>query len=128
MKRTTDKFMDEVFETIKHGDETHQAWLKETCESLKTKLWLAMRDRKVESAELYLSEYELNAAKEWNKKHLAEHHKGKEPYAGAIGGRCSYVVTYTGVGTMLSIECSICKHGGKDYKVYAESLTDFSDF
>ena len=75
-----------------------------------------------------LSDYEKDKATEWNKSHVAKHHKGKEPYVGAAGGRCSYIVTYTGLGVMLAIECSVCRYAGESSDVYHESLTDFSDF
>jgi len=44
----------------------------------------------------------------WYKKHLAEAHDGEEPYCGAAGGRISYVITPTGLGTFLAVECGIC--------------------
>ena len=44
----------------------------------------------------------------WNDKHLKEAHNGEEPYCGAAGGRISYVITPTGLGTFVAVECGVC--------------------
>lgn len=44
----------------------------------------------------------------WYKQHLEKHHADEEPYCGAIGGRISYVITPTGLGEMLTVQCGIC--------------------
>lgn len=67
---------------------------------------------------------------EWNMRHLQEAHGGKEPYSGATGGRVSYVVTYTSLGSIVSVYCGLCQpsEDSDKRKRYSECLTDFSDW
>lgn len=65
-----------------------------------------------------LSETELKTLKEWDERHLDERH-GKEPYAGAIGGRLSYIFTPTGLGVISKVKC-MC---GEEF-----NLTDWDHF
>lgn len=67
-----------------------------------------------------LNEHELVKFKEWNEKHLSERHKGKEPYAGCIGGRLTFSVTGTSLGDITSVKCVLC---GTE-----ENLTDWDNF
>lgn len=47
----------------------------------------------------------LARAREWIDKHNEEKHKGKTPYAGAIGGAHGWLFIDTGLGTVTSIRC-----------------------
>lgn len=55
-----------------------------------------------------LDEKERAKLDAWQKKHLEEAHGNEEPYCGAAGGRVSFVITPTGLGTFLAVECSVC--------------------
>lgn len=55
-----------------------------------------------------LDDAERAKMKAWNEKHLQEAHDNEEPYCGAAGGRVSYVITHTGLGTFLAVECGVC--------------------
>lgn len=44
----------------------------------------------------------------WNKRHLEVAHNGEEPHCGAAGGRVSFVITPTGLGTIVAVECGVC--------------------
>jgi hypothetical protein len=56
-----------------------------------------------------ITDKELEASDKWVKQHEKECHKGKTPYAGAIGGLYSYRFVPTSLGTFVSIECAACK-------------------
>jgi hypothetical protein len=75
-----------------------------------------------------LDDAELAKSKAWWDDHLKLRHKGKNPYAGAIGGNCGYLITYTTLGMIVHVQCSICQHSGKDFKVYAGCVSDFMDW
>ena len=85
-------------------------------------------------AKFELDPDELKKSNEWLEKHLAEKHGGKQPYAGAIGGNFSYIVTYTSLGQIVHIYCSICRSKSNptersgDRKMYEECLTNFDDW
>lgn len=79
---------------------------------------------------------------EWDAKHLAEAHDNEEPYCGAVGGRITFRITPTSIGTMLSAECTVCKHNALRARVlgalfdntakasasYSVSLIDMTDW
>lgn len=67
-----------------------------------------------------LDEGETKRFVEWNEKHKAEKHSGKEPYAGAIGGRLTFSVTPTSLGEIVSVKCGLCG--------VEENLTDWDEF
>lgn len=75
-----------------------------------------------------LDEEERAIFEAWDEKHLREYHAGEEPYTGAIGGRISFMITGTSIGQLCSAVCGVCRAKGKDMKVYAECLTDFTDW
>lgn len=93
-----------------------------------------------------LDEAESAKLKAWNEKHIKEAHDGEEPYCGAAGGRVSFVITHTGLGTFLAVECGVCVRNelkrrileavfdtrttGKEDDTGAArcNLTDFSDW
>lgn len=52
-----------------------------------------------------ITDEEMKAIEEWQKKHEAEAHNGSS-YAGAIGGRYSFIFTPTSIGTVGTIRCS----------------------
>jgi len=67
----------------------------------------------------------------WLGAHLQEAHDGKYPYAGAIGGMYSFILTDTSLGQIVSIQCAFCK----DKEAPRDSarsgnytLTDFSNW
>lgn len=64
----------------------------------------------------------------WDKEHHDAHHGGKHPYAGAVGGYISFVITSTSIGRFLSVECGMCRRAGKPMEIYSHSLTDFDDW
>ncbi len=75
--------------------------------------------------------FELDASErlefdEWNAAHLAEHHGGREPYSGAIGGRVTFRVTPTSIGQILSVECSTCALRQMPRETHTQCITDFS--
>jgi hypothetical protein len=59
-------------------------------------------------ATVLMDEEESAAVKKWNEEHLAAKHAGREPYAGAIGGRITYIVGYTTIGSILKVRCESC--------------------
>lgn len=91
-----------------------------------------------------LDDAERAKMKAWDEKHLAEVHASEEPYCGAAGGRISYVITPTGLGTFLAVECGVCVRNELKARVLAAvfdsrttskdddsarcNLTDFSDW
>lgn len=62
-----------------------------------------------------LTDKQLEAAEAWIQKHSEEH----DMYCGAIGGRWSYVITPTGLGTILVVQCAC----GAE-----EDVTDYDDW
>lgn len=60
---------------------------------------------------------------EWNEIHLKNHHGGKEPYGGAIGGRLRWTFSPTTIGTITKVTCTMClKH---HENVHTADLTDY---
>jgi hypothetical protein len=59
-------------------------------------------------AKLTLDDDETKKLLKWNEDHLKDCHGGKEPYAGAIGGRLTYHLTHTGLGTVVKVVCAFC--------------------
>lgn len=59
-----------------------------------------------------LSSTELIKLKDFEKKH-------DKCYAGAIGGKMSYIMTPTGIGVLCSVKCNICD---KELTLNTESL------
>lgn len=49
-----------------------------------------------------INELEIEAAEAWIKKHSEEH----DMYCGAIGGRWTYKITPTSLGTILVVQCA----------------------
>lgn len=66
--------------------------------------------------------------KVWDDEHLRMYHNGNEPYAGAIGGRVSFVVTGTSLGQILSAKCNSCEAKNRPLREYSFCLTDFNDW
>lgn len=81
-------------------------------------------------AEFKLDPEENKRMRAWVKAHEAEHHGGETPYAGAIGGNYSYVVTYTGLGMITHIYCGTCQRGIESGAAPKGQccLTDFDDW
>lgn len=82
-----------------------------------------------------LSEYNLKKLDEWNKDHLKECHKGKEPYAGCTGGRLTFSFTSTSLGEIQTVKCGLCEESGKCVKCrgpkkkpWVGELTDWDNF
>lgn len=67
-----------------------------------------------------LDDHEHREFVAWNEKHLSERHSGKEPYAGAIGGRLTFSVTGTSLGEIVAVKCGLC---GEEH-----NLTNWDDF
>ena len=74
-----------------------------------------------------LDESESQRADIWCEVHEKEHHAGKTPYGGAIGGVYSYVVTSTSVGMFVRIECNICRRKTPPIQ-HSFDLTDVTDW
>ncbi len=66
--------------------------------------------------------------KTWRKKHLDDQHGGAYPYAGAIGGCESFIITPTSLGAITTVQCDFCFRSGKPPEVYSGVLTDFSEW
>jgi hypothetical protein len=79
-------------------------------------------------AQLILDEEETEKVLEWNTHHLKECHGGEEPYCGAIGGRISYRVGYTSLGSTLRVTCDLCKVQNKKVSEYEHDLTDYGSW
>lgn len=77
---------------------------------------------------LELDDGEHARLREWKDTHVVDQHNGKWPYAGAIGGSVSLIVTGTSIGQILSVECSHCRVANKPRETYSYCLTDFSDW
>ena len=83
-----------------------------------------------------MAKFELDAnerkeAQRWWDEHLLVAHKGKEPYAGAIGNASHYSIAFTTIGgPIVHIICGLCEASKTklDFKDYAGCLTDFSDW
>ena len=78
-------------------------WKDETLQKMKTRLDLVEADAR---RGFPISEEENRKIVEWQQKHIQEKHNGNG-YAGAIGGRFSYIFTPTGIGIFGSCRC-IC--------------------
>lgn len=77
---------------------------------------------------------------DWVKAHLDEKHGGEYPYTGAIGGLFTFTITPTSMGTILGVECGLCKRNRlrdrvlsaaldtSDHQEYEQTLTDFSEW
>lgn len=74
-----------------------------------------------------MDEDERKRFDEWYEKHLKEAHNNEEPYCGAAGGRISYIITPTSIGTFLSAECGICVRRERREKVL-NALSDIKPY
>ncbi len=64
--------------------------------------------------------FELNNVEIENLKRFDNEHECMNKYAGAIGGRLSFVFTPTSIGSMVEVKCNICKR--------VEDITDYDCF
>jgi hypothetical protein len=67
-----------------------------------------------------LDEKAMQSFAKWNEAHIKDRHGGKEPYAGAIGGRITFSFGDTSLGRVSSVKCELC---GEEH-----SLTDWENF
>lgn len=77
---------------------------------------------------LAFTEDEQKRLQEWDEEHLKSHHGGREPYGGAIGGRITYSVTYTGLGIVFKVKCGSCVASDKPKEVYEKDLSDYNSW
>lgn len=77
-------------------------WKDETLQKMKARLDLVEDNAR---RGFPISEEENRKIVEWQQKHIQEKHKGNG-YAGAIGGRFSYIFIPTGIGTFGSCRCT----------------------
>ena len=82
-------------------------------------------------AQFELDKHEKQVFAQWDHAHLQAAHGGEYPYAGAIGGHISFIVSYTGLGMVVSAECFFCKDKELPQDDPARGnccLTDFSNW
>lgn len=76
----------------------------------------------------HVSVDEVREMNVWLRQHCKDHHEGRVPYCGAIGGMLTMTFVSTGLGTITGVECNLCHANKKDKTEYMHCLTDFKDW
>lgn len=115
---TTEEILDELATRIKWDKESYESKIKDLENKIAELEDPLYRDKEIHKLkkerdeareDLFrgfpISELESYAIEHWMHKHINEKHNGNS-YAGAIGGRYSYIFRPTSIGTVGIVKCS----------------------